>query len=165
MSGSLNLCQFIGNLGADPEVRSTNSGGRVCNMRIACSESWKDRTTQEKRERTEWVNIVIWSDGLVGVAQSYLKKGSKIYIAGKMQTRKWTDQNGTDRYTTEIVLQGPEAKLLMLDGRPQGGDRAGDNYGNSGDRSGGGQFGGGSMSGSRPQPASFDSDLDDDVPF
>lgn len=162
MSGSLNLCQFIGNLGADPEVRSLNSGGRVCNLRIACSESWKDRTTQERKERTEWVSVVIWSDGLVGVAQSYLRKGSKIYVAGKMQTRKWTDNNGNDRYSTEIVLQGPEAKLLMLDGKKDGGQASGGAGGHS-DSFGSGY--GGQSSGTRPQPAAFDTDLDDDVPF
>lgn len=158
MSGSLNLCQFIGNLGADPESRSLNNGGEVCNMRIACSEQWKDRDGN-RQERTEWVNIVIWIPGLIKVCKDYLRKGSKVYVAGKLQTRKWTDQSGNDRYNTEVVLQGPSAQLILLDGRRDGG-------GGGGNQSRGDQFsGGGQTSGTRPQPAAFDNDLDDDVPF
>ncbi len=110
----LNQCQFIGNLGADPEVRTFQNGGKVCNLRLAVTEKWtKDG---ERKERTEWVTVAIFSDGLVGVAERYLKKGSKVFISGKMQTRKWQDQSGADRYSTEIVLQGFDAKLVMLDG-------------------------------------------------
>lgn len=155
MSGALNLCQFIGNLGADPEHRSFQNGGEVVNMRIACSESWKDRTTGEKRERTEWVSIAIFGP-LCGVAKQYLRKGSKVYVAGKLQTRKWQDQSGTDRYATEVVLQGPQAQLIMLDGRR--------NDDSSGQQDFGTSYGSG-RSQTRPQPAAFDTDLDDDVPF
>ncbi|MGR1582456.1 single-stranded DNA-binding protein [Thalassobius sp. S69A] len=116
---SLNQCQFIGNLGRDPEVRSFQNGNKVCNLRLAVSERWKDRNTGEQRERTEWVSVAIFSDGLIRVAEQYLRKGSKVYISGKMVTRKWQDQAGQDRYSTEIVLQGFDAKLVMLDG-PQG---------------------------------------------
>ena len=118
---SLNKVQLIGNLGADPEVRSFQNGGQVCNLRVACSESWKDKQTGEKKEKTEWVSVAIFTEGLVGVAERYLKKGSKVYIEGKLQTRKWQDQAGNDRYTTEVVLQGIDGKLIMLDGAQGGG--------------------------------------------
>ena len=118
---SLNKVQLIGNLGADPEVRSFQNGGQVCNLRLACSESWKDKQTGEKKEKTEWVSVAIFTEGLVGVAERYLKKGSKVYIEGKLQTRKWQDQAGNDRYTTEVVLQGIDGKLIMLDGAQGGG--------------------------------------------
>jgi single-strand DNA-binding protein len=111
----LNQCQFIGHIGGDPEVRSFQNGGKVCNLRIAVTEKWKDKSG-ERKERTEWVSVAIFSDGLVGVAQRYLRKGSKVFVSGKMQTRKWQDQSGNDRYSTEIVLQGPQATLTMLDG-------------------------------------------------
>lgn len=117
----LNQCQFIGNLGADPEVRSTQSGSRIANFRIAVTEKWKDRQTGERKERTEWIPVAIFTDGLVGVAEKYLRKGSKVFIQGQFKTRKWADQSGNDRYTTEIVLNGPGAVLTMLDGAPQGG--------------------------------------------
>lgn len=116
----LNQCQFIGNLGRDPEVRTFQNGGKVCNLRLACSEMWKDKDTGERKERTEWVSAAIFSDGLVRVAEQYLKKGSKVYIQGKLQTRKWQDQSGNDRYSTEVVLQGFDAKLVMLDGKSDG---------------------------------------------
>ena len=115
----LNQCQFIGNLGRDPETRTFQNGGKVCNLRLAVSETWKDKNTGERKERTEWVSVAIFSDGLVRVAEQYLRKGSKIYISGKMQTRKYQDQSGADRYSTEIVLQGFDAKLVMLDGKTQ----------------------------------------------
>lgn len=115
MAGSVNKCIIVGNLGADPEIRSFQNGGRVANLRIATSESWKDKNTGERKERTEWHSVAIMSDGLVGVAERYLKKGSKVYIEGKLQTRKWQDQSGNDRYSTEIVLNGPNAVLTMLD--------------------------------------------------
>lgn len=122
----LNQCQFLGNLGADPEVRTFQNGGRVCNLRLAVTEKWKGRTSGERKERTEWIPVSIFSDGLVGVAERYLKKGSKVFIQGSFRSRKWQAQDGTDRYTTEIVLQGPDALLLMLDGpeRGSGGNRA-----------------------------------------
>ena len=112
----LNQCQFIGNLGRDPETRTFANGGKVCNLRIAVSETWKDKNSGEKKERTEWVSVSIFSEGLAGVAERYLKKGSKVFISGKMTTRKYQDQSGADKYSTEIVLQGFDAKLVMLDG-------------------------------------------------
>lgn len=139
----LNQCQFIGNLGADPEVRTFQNGGKVCNLRLAVTEKWKK--DGETKERTEWVTVAIFSDGLVGVAERYLRKGSKVYISGKMQTRKWQDQTGADRYSTEIILQGFEAKLVMLDGP-------------SGDR-------GGSSGGYDQSPAPVDRQFDDEIPF
>ncbi len=117
---SLNKVQLIGSLGADPEVRSFQNGGRVCNLRIATSESWKDKATGERKERTEWHSVAITSDGLVSVAESYLRKGSKVFVEGQLRTRKWQDQSGNDRYSTEIVLQGYDAKLILLGGKPQG---------------------------------------------
>ena len=114
----LNQCQFIGHLGADPEVKSFQNGNKVCNFRIAVTEKWK--SNGEQKERTEWVSAAIFSEGLIGVAERYLRKGSKVFISGKMATRKWQDQSGNDRYSTEIVLQGFDAKLVLLDGKPQG---------------------------------------------
>jgi single-strand DNA-binding protein len=174
MAGSLNKVQLIGNLGADPEVRSFQNGGKVCNLRIATSETWKDRNSGERKEKTEWHTVAIFSEGLVGVAEQYLRKGSKVYIEGKLQTRKWQDQSGNDRYSTEVVLQGPGAVMTMLDGAPgggggnrggSGGDYGGGNRGgggggwNQGGGSGGGGMGAGSGGGSN-----YD-DLDDDIPF
>lgn len=121
---SLNSCQFIGNLGADVEVRSFQNGGRVANFRIACTEKWKDREGNPK-EKTEWISVAIFNDGLVGVAERYLRKGSKVYVSGKMSTRKYQAQDGSDRYTTEIVLNGFDAKLIMLDGANSGGEGQG----------------------------------------
>jgi single-strand DNA-binding protein len=118
---SLNQCNFIGNLGADPEVRSFANGGKVCNLRLAVSETWKDKATGERKEKTEWVTVAIFGDGLVGIAERYLRKGSKCYVSGKMATRKWQDQNGADRYSTEIILQGPGAQLVLLDGKASDG--------------------------------------------
>lgn len=120
---SLNQCQFIGNLGADPESRTFQNGGKVCNLRLAVSESWKDKSTGEKKEKTEWVSVAIFGDGLATVAERYLRKGSKVFVSGKLATRKWTDKDGGDRYSTEIVLQGPGAILTMLDGPQQTGER------------------------------------------
>lgn len=126
----INICTFIGNLGADPESRTFQNGNKVCNLRLAVSEKWKDKETGEKRERTEWVSVAIFGP-LAGVAEQYLRKGSKVYISGKMQTRKWQDQSGQDRYSTEVVLQGPDAKMVMLDGPRQesGGYQSGDQSG------------------------------------
>lgn len=117
---SLNKVCLIGNLGADPEVRSFQNGGKVCNLRIATSETWKDKATGERKEKSEWHTVAIFGDGLAGVAERYLKKGSKVYIEGKLQTRKWQDQSGADRYSTEVVLNGPGAVLTMLDGASGG---------------------------------------------
>ncbi|MBT8156042.1 single-stranded DNA-binding protein [Epibacterium ulvae] len=178
MAGSLNKVMIIGNLGRDPEVRSFQNGGKVCNLRIATSETWKDRNTGERREKTEWHSVAIFTEGLVRVAEQYLRKGSKVYIEGQLQTRKWQDQNGQDRYSTEVVLQGFGSTLTMLDGRGEGGGmgggQGGDNYGgggqgggygggggyDSGPQGGGSGFGGGSQGGG----ASHNID-DDEIPF
>jgi single-strand DNA-binding protein len=172
MAGSVNKVILIGNLGADPEVKSFANGGRIANLRIATSENWKDRNTGERKERTEWHTVSIFSEGLVGVAEQYLRKGSKVYVEGKLQTRKWQDQSGNDRYSTEVVLQGPGAVMTMLDGAPGGG--GGQRGGGGGDwsrgqSSGGGSQGGGGWSQGGGQGGSgggsnFD-DLDDDIPF
>lgn len=165
MAGSVNKVIIVGNLGADPEVKSFQNGGRICNLRIATSEDWKDKNTGEKKERTEWHTVVLNSDGLVGVAERFLKKGSKVYIEGSLRTRKWQDASGNDRYSTEVSVAGFDGKLVMLDGA-RGGSGGG---GNDGWSSGGGSSGGG---GSNWQGGSsgfgggdFDNDLDDDVPF
>ncbi len=177
MAGSVNKVILVGNLGADPEVRSFQNGGKVCNLRIATSESWKDRNTGERQERTEWHSVAIFSEGLAGVAERFLRKGSKVYLEGQLRTRKWQDQSGNDRYSTEVVLQGPGAVMTMLDG-PQGGagggggQRGGGNWGNDrgGSASGGGGWdqGGGSSSGGASgggKPGGFGDDFDDDIPF
>ena len=181
MAGSVNKVILIGNLGADPEIKSFQNGGKIANIRIATSEQWKDRMTGERKERTEWHNVVVNGDGLVGVVERYLKKGSKVYIEGSLRTRKWQDRDGNDRYTTEVVIAGMGGTLTMLDGAPGGGgSRGGDSWnqggggssggwdqggGSSGGSAGGGwnQGGGGSSGGGGRPP--FDDDLDDDVPF
>lgn len=122
MAGSVNKVILIGNLGGAPEIRSFTNGGKVCNLRIATSETWKDKSTGDRRERTEWHSVAIFNENLARLAEQYLRKGSKVYIEGKMQTRKWQDQSGQDRYSTEITLQGYDAKLVMLDGRKERGD-------------------------------------------
>lgn len=174
MAGSVNKVILIGNLGRDPEVRRMGSGDAVVNLRIATSENWRDRQSGERKERTEWHSVVIFNENLAKVAEQYLKKGSKVYIEGQLQTRKWTDQSGQERYTTEVVLQRFRGELTILDSRGgEGGGRAegdlgdaGPDYGSSGPmdrapaKSGGGRAPGGSA------PASnFSSDLDDDIPF
>ena len=171
MAGSVNKVILVGNLGRDPEVRSFQNGGKVCNLRIATSETWKDRNTGERREKTEWHNVVIFNDNLAKVAENYLKKGSKVYVEGQLQTRKWQDRDGNDKYTTEVVLQRFRGELTMLDGRGDsgGGDRMGGGYNNNqmDDRSGGG-YGGGQGGGQRNNAPreDFTSDtLDDDIPF
>lgn len=177
MAGSVNKVIIVGNLGQDPEVKSFQNGGRICNLRIATSESWKDKATGEKKERTEWHSVVLQSDGLVGVAERYLKKGSKVYIEGSLRTRKWQDQSGNDRYTTEIsVSMG--GVLTMLDGAPGAGGGGGGRSGgyNEGGSSGGGSRGGagggwnqggggGGGGGGAPAGGGFGDDLDDDIPF
>ncbi|MEO1121275.1 MAG: single-stranded DNA-binding protein [Pseudomonadota bacterium] len=167
MAGSVNKVILIGNLGRDPEVRTFQNGGKVCNLRIATSETWKDRGSGERKERTEWHSVAIFSEPLANVAERYLRKGSKVYIEGQLETRKWQDQNGQDRYSTEVVLRPYRSELTMLDGRdgPSGG---GDDYGGGGGYGGG--SGGGSGGGARDQsgPADrggFDNDLDDEIPF
>ncbi|MEO5587705.1 MAG: single-stranded DNA-binding protein [Novosphingobium sp.] len=188
MAGSVNKVILVGNLGADPEVKSFQNGGKVCNLRIATSESWKDKNTGDRQERTEWHTVAIFSEGLAGVAERFLRKGSKVYLEGQLRTRKWQDQNGADRYSTEIVLQGPGAVMTMLDGA-QGGGAGGGGGGGGGQRSGGGEWGGGAGSGGGGQRSGggndwgggassggagsgggapkggFADDLDDDIPF
>jgi single-strand DNA-binding protein len=155
----VNKVILVGNLGADPEARSLNNGGEVVNMRVATSENWKDKDGN-RQEKTEWHNVVIFNENLGRVAKSYLRKGSKVYLEGQIQTRKWQDQTGNDRYTTEIVINRFRGELVLLDAREGGG-------GGRSDFGGGEDFGGGGASRpqSRPQPAAFDTDLDDDVPF
>jgi single-strand DNA-binding protein len=173
MAGSVNKVILVGNLGRDPEVRTFQNGGKVCNLRIATSETWKDKQSGERKERTEWHSVAIFNEALAGVAERYLKKGSKVYIEGKLQTRKWQDQSGADRYTTEVVLQGFDGNLTMLDspsgsgggaggggsyGGPSGGEYGGD-YGGGYD-SGPSQGGGGGGGGRAPSR-----DIDDEIPF
>ena len=159
----VNKVILVGNLGDDPEARSLNNGGEVVNLRVATSESWKDRDGN-RQEKTEWHSVAIFNENLGRVAKSYLRKGSKVYLEGQIQTRKWQDQSGNDRYTTEIVLQKFRGELVLLDARGEGGGSGGGyGDGSSSDDFGGG--GGGSKPQSRPQPAAFDTDLDDDVPF
>ena len=174
MAGSLNKVMLIGNLGADPEVRSFQNGGKVCNLRIATTENWKDRNTGERQERTEWHTVAIFSEGLVNVAERYLRKGSKVFVEGQLQTRKWQDQSGNDRYSTEVVLRGFGGTLTMLDGAgggqgggSGGGSRGGDYGGGGGGQSGGGwnqDSGNGGSGGGSGGGSNYD-DLDDDIPF
>ena len=163
----VNKVILVGNLGADPESRSFQNGGEVVNLRVATSETWKDRDGN-RQEKTEWHSVAIFNENLGRVAKNYLRKGSKVYLEGQIQTRKWQDQSGNDRYTTEIVLQKFRGELVLLDSRDGGGgggrgafneDFGGDDFG------GGAQSSGSSRTQSRPQPAAFDTDLDDDVPF
>lgn len=192
MAGSVNKVILVGNLGADPEIRRLNSGEPVANLRIATSESWKDRQSGERKDKTEWHSVVIFNENLAKVAEQYLKKGAKVYIEGQLQTRKWTDQQGNDKYTTEIVLQKFRGELQMLDSRGEGGGGGGGRFeggGSGGDRfaggsSSGGSSGGGSSRGgdyggsnnsnnsgndfgrsSPQQSGGFSHDLDDDIPF
>lgn len=150
MAGSVNKVILVGNLGADPEIRRTQDGRPIANLRIATSESWRDRSTGERREKTEWHRVVIFNEGLCKVAEQYLRKGSKVYLEGQLQTRKWQDQSGQDRYSTEVVLQGFNSNLTMLDGRGEGGGQGGGSlpdYGSSGGGFGGGESSGGSYGG------------------
>ncbi|SNT72553.1 single-stranded DNA-binding protein [Paracoccus seriniphilus] len=158
MAGSVNKVILIGNLGRDPEIRTFQNGGKVANLRIATSEQWKDRNTGERREKTEWHSVAIMSEGLVNVVERFLRKGSKVYVEGQLETRKWQDQSGQDRYTTEVVIRNFGGSLQMLDGRGEGG--------------GGRDFGGGNDGGYRSEPASGSSapaggrsDYDDEIPF
>ena len=158
MAGSVNKVILIGNLGADPEIRRTQDGRPIANLRIATSESWKDKNTGERKEKTEWHRVVIFNEGLCRIAEQYLKKGSKVYIEGALQTRKWTDKDGVEKYSTEVVLQGFNSQLTMLDGKG-GGER-------SSDYSGGNDFGSsGPTSSRKPAMAGGRGDLDDEIPF
>lgn len=161
MAGSLNKVTLIGNLGNDPEIRSMNNGGKVATLSVATTESWKDKQSGEKREKTEWHRVVIFGDGLVRVAENYLKKGSKVYIEGSLQTRKWQDRDGNDKYTTEVVLQGFGGTLIMLDSRGSGGGGGGGYNQDPGYSQGGG----GSRSASAQEGPSEKFDMDDDIPF
>ena len=173
MAGGINKVIIVGNLGKDPEVRTFANGGKVCNFSVATSESWKDKQTGERKEKTEWHNISIYNEGLAGVAEKYLRKGSKVYLEGKLQTRKWQDQSGNDRYSTDVVLQGFDAKMEMLDSKPGGGGQGGGSSdgwgggqgGGSSSGSGGGSNDGWGQTGGGQGGGAFDSDLDDDVPF
>jgi len=164
MAGSVNKVILVGNLGRDPEMRRLNSGDPVANLRIATSESWRDKSSGERKEKTEWHNVVIFNENLCKVAENYLKKGSKVYIEGSLQTRKWQDQQGQDKYTTEIVLQKFRGELQMLDSRGDGGG----NYGGGGSGGGyesGGRSSGGSGGNNAPKENFRNDDLDDEIPF
>ncbi len=181
MAGSVNKVILIGNLGADPEIRRTQDGRPIANLRIATSESWRDKNSGERKEKTEWHSVVIFNEGLCKVAEQYLKKGSTVYVEGQLQTRKWQDQTGADRYSTEVVLQGFNGNLTMLGGRGDsaGGARGGNDFGGADYGGGGGGYdggysapapsrggasGGASRGGSAPS-GGFSRDLDDDIPF
>ena len=162
MAGSVNKVILIGNLGADPEIRSLNSGDRVANLRIATSENWRDRASGERKEKTEWHRVVVFNEGLCKVIEQYLKKGAKVYLEGALQTRKWTDKDGVEKYSTEVVLQGFNSQLTMLDGRGGGGERS--------ETSGGSDFGSSGVSGGSRKPAMASAggkrdDMDDEIPF
>jgi single-strand DNA-binding protein len=167
MAGSVNKVILIGNLGADPEIKRTQDGRPIANLRIATSETWRDKNSGERKEKTEWHRVVIFNEGLCKVVEQYLKKGAKVYIEGQLQTRKWTDQSGVEKYSTEVVLQNFNSTLTMLDGR-SGGSGGGGNFG-SDDSSSGGDFGSGSPSSAAPRRAvaagARRSDMDDDIPF
>ncbi|TLP49094.1 MULTISPECIES: single-stranded DNA-binding protein [Cohaesibacter] len=176
MAGSVNKVILVGNLGNDPDIRRTQDGRPIANLSVATSESWKDRNTGERREKTEWHRVVIFNEGLCRIAEQYLRKGSKVYLEGQLQTRKWQDQNGQDRYSTEVVLQGFNGNLTMLDNRGEGGGggnfggQQGGDFGGPGGNFGGqqgGDFGGqrGGPQQSSPQASNFRDDLDDDIPF
>ena len=166
MAGSVNKVILVGNLGADPEIRRTQDGRPIANLRVATTETWRDKGSGERRERTEWHRVVIFSEGLCRVAEQYLRKGAKVYIEGQLQTRKWQDQSGQDRYSTEVVLQGFNSTLTMLDGRSGGGGGMSD-----GGSDGYDAMGGGYDEPRRPAAASggggggFDKPLDDEIPF
>jgi single-strand DNA-binding protein len=170
MAGSVNKVILVGNLGRDPEVRSFPNGGRVCNLRIATSETWRDRNSGERKERTEWHSVAIFSEPLAKIAEQYLRKGSKVYIEGQLETRKWQDQNGQDRYSTEVVLRPYRGELTLLDSREGGGSGGG--YG-GGQSSGGGYgggyddpgYGGGNQGGGQQPSGGGRSDFDDEIPF
>jgi len=162
MAGSVNKVILVGNLGKDPEIRTLNSGDRVANLRIATSETWRDKASGERKEKTEWHQVVIFNENIVKVAENYLRKGSTVYIEGSLQTRKWADAQGVEKYSTEIVLQKFRGELTMIGGRNEGASSGGDDY--AGASSGGGFQSGGRAQGSGPRE-SFSADLDDEIPF
>ena len=168
MAGSVNKVILVGNLGKDPESRSFQNGGKVVSFSIATSESWKDKSSGERKDKTEWHNVSIFSEGLARVAEQYLKKGSKVYLEGQLETRKWQDKDGNDRLTTEVVLRNFNSSMVLLDGR-EGGGAARGGGGNGGEWDRGdqprGNAGGGASRGGASRPSAFDADLDDDVPF
>ncbi|MEP3892021.1 MAG: single-stranded DNA-binding protein [Hellea sp.] len=174
MAGSVNKVILVGNVGNDPEIRSFNNGGKVANFSLATSESWRDKQSGEKRDKTEWHRIAVFNEGLVGVIERYVKKGAKLYIEGALQTRKWQDNSGQDKYSTEVVLKGYGSTLTMLDGANSqgGGNRGGGNYGGGGGYSqdsvaygNQGQQGGGQRSASAQEGPKENFDLDDEIPF
>jgi len=162
MAGSVNKVILVGNLGRDPEIRTLNSGDRVANLRIATSEQWRDKATGERKEKTEWHQVVIFNENLVKVAENYLRKGSTVYIEGSLQTPKWTDQQGVEKYSTEVVLQRFRGELTMLGGRGGGAADAEEGYGGGGRSA---DFGGGARNQSSGPRESFAADLDDEIPF
>jgi single-strand DNA-binding protein len=164
MAGSVNKVILIGNLGRDPEVRSTQDGMKIVQLSVATSESWRDKASGERKDKTEWHRVVIFNDRLAEVAEKYLRKGSKVYVEGQLQTRKWTDKDGAEKYTTEIVLSRFKGELTMLDGRGEGGGSGGGGYGDDMGSSSGGGMGGGSGGRARA-PAGRGDDLDDEIPF
>lgn len=164
MAGSVNKVILVGNLGRDPEIRSMQSGEEIAQLSVATSETWRDKASGERKERTEWHRVVIFNENLVKVAKSYLKKGSKIYVEGSLQTRKWTDKDGAEKYSTEVVLQRFRGELTMLDGRDGGGGGGGFSSGGDDYGSGGGSGGGGGRSSGGGSPARRD-DMDDEIPF
>ena len=159
MAGSVNKVILVGNLGADPDIRSMQDGKQVCNLSVATSESWKDKNSGERRDKTEWHRVVIFNEGLCRIASQFLKKGSKVYLEGQLQTRKWTDQSGQDKYTTEVVLQGFNGSLTMLDNRGEGASQGG------GYDQGAPSYGGGGQESAAAPAETFDKDLDDEIPF
>lgn len=169
MAGSINKVTLIGNLGADPEIKRTQDGRPIANLRIATSDTWRDKNTGERREKTEWHRVVVFSEGLCKVIEQYLKKGSKVYIEGSLQTRKWQDQSGADRYSTEVVLQNFGGTLVMLDSRGDGGGGGGQYGGGGNDYGNGGSGGGGQSSGGGGGPMGGDApmggEIDDEIPF
>ena len=173
MAGSVNKVILIGNLGKDPESRSFQNGGKVVSFSVATSESWKDKNSGDRKDRTEWHNVSIFSEGLARIAEQYLKKGSKVYLEGQLETRKWQDKEGNDRFTTDVVLRNFNSSMVLLDGREgSGGGGGGGSRGGGSDwsedegaRGSAGGFGGSAARGGASRPTAFDSDLDDDVPF
>ncbi|MEM1163662.1 MAG: single-stranded DNA-binding protein [Pseudomonadota bacterium] len=165
MAGSVNKVILIGNLGQDPEVRTFQNGGQVCNLRIATSENWKDRNTGERREKTEWHSVAIFNENLARLAQQYLRKGSKVYVEGQLETRKWQDQSGNDRYSTEVVLRPYRGEMTFLDGRSDGGGGGGFGGGSGGGYGGGDSFGGGGGGRDVGGPPAGGGSMDDEIPF
>jgi single-strand DNA-binding protein len=165
MAGSVNKVIIVGNLGRDPEVRSFPNGGKVVNLRIATSESWRDKQSGERKERTEWHSVAIFNEALGKIAEQYLKKGSTVYIEGQLETRKWQDQSGADRYTTEVVLRQYRGELTLLGGRDGGSGGGGGGYDDRGGYDEGGQGGGSSSGGRGSQGGGSRSDMDDEIPF